>query len=64
MSSVRIATVASLLLAFGICGCGDGTNSGGQPAPPADAPDSGDAAAKSIMNMQPPAPTKAGKKAH
>ncbi|WP_165071996.1 hypothetical protein [Paludisphaera rhizosphaerae] len=64
MSLVRIATVGCLFLAAGICGCGDGTNSGGQPAPAADAPNAGVEASKSIMNMQPPSPAKAGKKAH
>jgi hypothetical protein len=60
MSLVRIlAMVGCLLMAGGLSGCGDASDSTTQ-APPADAPNAGEAASKSIMNMQPPSP---GKKA-
>ena len=59
MSLVRIAMVVCLLLVGGLSGCGDASDSASQ-APPADGPNAGEAASKSIMNMQPPAPKKAG----
>lgn len=62
MSLVRIATLGCLL-AVGLSGCGEGSNSGAQGPPASDQPDAGVQASKSIMQMQPPAPAKAGKKA-